>query len=248
MNEQIIFGRIAVLEALKAGHSIEKLYVLKSEDGYKGSLSEIVGKAKSRGIRIQETSRENLDRMVDKQNHQGVVAEASAYDYVDWRDILEKAKEKGEAPFIIICESLQDPHNLGAILRSADAAGVHGVIISERRSVGLTEAVAKTAAGALEYVPVAKVGNMARLIDDLKAQGVWTAAADMDGTEIYTTDLTGPMAVVIGGEHEGVSRLVREKCDYIVSLPMKGAVTSLNASVAAGVVMFEVLRQRLHKK
>ena len=168
----------------------------------------------------------------------------AAYSYVTWQDILDKAAERGETPFLIICESIQDPHNLGAILRSADAAGVHGVIISQHRAVGLTEAVAKTAAGALEYVPVARVSSVAKLIDELKKEGIWTAAADMDGHPLYGTNLSGPLAVVIGGEHEGVSRLVRERCDFIISLPMKGRVTSLNASVAAGVIMFEIARQR----
>ncbi len=242
MNEQLIFGRIAVLEALKAGRPIEKLYLQKG--AVNGSVREIVGKARSMGLLITEVDKERLDTLCENGNHQGVAAMAAAYDYADWMDFRKIAEEKGEAPFVIICESIQDPHNLGAILRTADAAGVHGVIISARHSVGLTEAVAKTAAGALEYVPVAKVGNISRLVEQMKDDGYWIAAADMDGTEIYKTDLTGPIAVVIGGEHEGVSRLVRERCDYIVSLPMKGAVTSLNASVAAGIFMFEIVRQR----
>ena len=246
MNGQLIYGRIAVLEALKSGRPIDKLFLQKGNS--EGSVREIVARAKEARVLISEVEKEKLDTLCEKANHQGVCAMVAAYDYVDWESFRERAEEKGEAPFVLICESIQDPHNLGAIIRSADAAGVHGVIISERHSVGLTEAVAKTAAGALEYVPVARVGNVARTIDEMKKQGYWIAAADMDGSEIYKTDLTGPIAVVVGGEHEGVSRLVREKCDYIVSLPMKGKVTSLNASVAAGVVMFEILRQRSSKK
>jgi 23S rRNA (guanosine2251-2'-O)-methyltransferase len=242
MNEQMIYGRIAVLEALKAGRPIDKLYILKPP--YTGSIQQIAAKARAMKIPMQEVERERLDQLCDKANHQGVAAVTAAYPYVEWQDIVQRAKDKGEAPFLILCESIQDPHNLGAILRTADAAGVHGVIISQRHAVGLTDAVAKTAAGALEYVPVARVNNMARLIDDLKKEGIWTAAADMDGQLIYQTDLRGPIAVVIGGEHEGVSRLVRERCDYIVRLPMKGEVTSLNASVAAGIMMFEIGRQR----
>lgn len=242
MNEQLIFGRIAVLEALKAGRPIDRLYTLKPP--YTGSIREIVAKAKAQGVPMQEVERARLDQLCEKGNHQGVAAAVAAYSYVTWQDILDKAAERGETPFLIICESIQDPHNLGAILRSADAAGVHGVIISQHRAVGLTEAVAKTAAGALEYVPVARVSSVAKLIDELKKEGIWTAAADMDGHPLYGTNLSGPLAVVIGGEHEGVSRLVRERCDFIISLPMKGRVTSLNASVAAGVIMFEIARQR----
>ena len=242
MNEQLIFGRIAVLEALKSGRPIEKLYMLKPP--YSGSIQQIAGIARSEGLPVQLVERPRLDQLCEKGNHQGVAAIVAAYPYAEWTDILKAAREKGEPPFLIICESIQDPHNLGAILRSADAAGVHGVIISRHHAVGLTEAVAKTAAGALEYVPVAQVTNIAQLIESLKKEGIWTAAADMDGQSVYQTDLTGPMAVVIGGEHEGVSRLVRERCDFTVSLPMKGQVTSLNASVAAGILMFEIARQR----
>ncbi len=242
MNEQLIFGRIAVLEAIKAGRPIDRLYLQRG--AVNGSVKEILGKARSQGIQIQEVDKERLDSLCEHGNHQGVAAMAAAYEYSDWHEFKDYAVKKGTKPFVIICESIQDPHNLGAILRTADAAGVTGVIISSRHSVGLTEAVAKTAAGALEYVPVARVGNIAQLIDEMKEEGYWIAAADMDGTDLFQTDLTGSMAVVIGGEHEGVSRLVREKCDYIVSLPMMGSVTSLNASVAAGIFMFEIVRQR----
>lgn len=242
MSEQLIFGRIAVLEALKAGRPIEKLYLQKGAN--QGSVKEIVGKARAMRLLITEVDKEKLDELCDGGNHQGVAAMAAIYEYADWESFYGAARERGEVPFVVICESIQDPHNLGAIIRSADACGVTGIIISERHAVGLTEAVAKTAAGGLEYVPVAKVGNVPRVIDEMKKQGYWIAAADMDGETIYRTDLTGPIALVVGGEHEGVSRLVREKCDYIVSLPMKGHVTSLNASVAAGVAMFEIVRQR----
>ena len=242
MSDSIIYGRIAVAEAIKAGRPIEKLYV--SRPPHTGSLIQIIGQAKRKRIMIQEVDKGKLDTLADKGNHQGVVAACLAADYADVEDIFKRAEEKGEPPFILICESIQDPHNLGAILRSAEAAGVHGVIVSKHNAVGLTEAVAKTAAGALEYVPVAKVTSVAKLVEELKDRGVWTACADMDGQSVYKTDLKGPLTLIIGGEHEGITRLVKERCDFIVSLPMKGEVTSLNASVAAGILMFEALRQR----
>ena len=242
MTDSIIYGRNAVLEAIKAGREIEKLYL--SRAPHSGSLIQIAGLAKKKRILIQETDKAKLDALCEKGNHQGVVAMCAASQYAEVADILKRAEEKGEAPFILICESIQDPHNLGAILRSAEAVGIHGVIVSRHHAVGLTEAVAKTAAGALEYMPVAKVASVAKLIDELKQQGIWTACADMDGQSVYQTDLKGPLALVIGGEHEGITRLVKERCDFVVSLPMKGQVTSLNASLAAGVLLFEALRQR----
>lgn len=242
MTDSIIYGRNAVLEAIKAGREIEKLYL--SRAPHSGSLIQIAGLAKKKRILIQETDKAKLDALCEKGNHQGVVAMCAASQYAEVADILKRAEEKGEAPFILICESIQDPHNLGAILRSAEAVGIHGVIVSRHHAVGLTEAVAKTAAGALEYMPVAKVASVAKLIEELKQQGIWTACADMDGQSVYQTDLKGPLALVIGGEHEGITRLVKERCDFVVSLPMKGQVTSLNASVAAGVLLFEALRQR----
>ncbi|MCI8632718.1 MAG: 23S rRNA (guanosine(2251)-2'-O)-methyltransferase RlmB [Lachnospiraceae bacterium] len=242
MTDSIIYGRNTVLEAIKAGREIEKLYL--SRPPHSGSLIQIAGLAKKKRILIQETDKAKLDTLCDKGNHQGVVALCAASQYAEVADILRRAEEKGEAPFLLICESIQDPHNLGAILRSAEAAGVHGVIISRHHAVGLTEAVAKTAAGALEYMPVAKVASVAKLIEELKQQGIWTACADMDGQSVYQTDLKGPLALIIGGEHEGITRLVKERCDFVVSLPMKGQVTSLNASVAAGILLFEALRQR----
>lgn len=242
MSNSVIYGRNAVLEAIKAGRPIEKLYV--SRAPHTGSLVQIVGLAKKNRILLQEVDKQKLDGLCEKANHQGAVAVCPASEYAEVSDILKIAKEKGEPPFLLICESIQDPHNLGAILRSAEAAGIHGVIVSKHHAVGLTEAVAKTAAGALEYMPVAKVASVAKLVDELKIQGIWTACADMDGQSVYETDLKGPLALIIGGEHEGITRLVKERCDFVISLPMKGKVTSLNASVAAGILMFEALRQR----
>ena len=201
--------------------------------------------ARQQKITIKEVSKSKLDEMAEGENHQGVVALVQAYEYAEVEEILQAARDKGEAPFLVILESIQDPHNLGAILRTADACGVHGVLISRRHAVGLTAAVAKTAAGAAEYVPVAKVGNMVQTIEALQKEGLWIACADMDGETASKTNLKGPIALVIGGEHEGVSRLVREKSDYIVKLPMKGHVNSLNASVAAGALMYEIVRQRM---
>lgn len=237
-----IYGRNAVSETLKSGRSIEKMFVDKPP--YQGSLQMIVAKAKEMRIPIQVCDREKLNELAQDGHHQGVVVQCAATEYVDVEDILKKAEEKGEAPFLLICESIQDPHNLGAILRTAECVGVHGVVVSKHNAVGLTEAVAKTAAGALEYVPVAKVSSIAKLVEDLKKRGIWTACADMDGQNIYETNLKGPLALVIGGEHEGITRLVKERCDFVVSLPMKGKVTSLNASVAAGILMYEAAHQR----
>lgn len=241
-NKSVIVGRNAVMEALKSGHGIECLYAQRPP--YTGSLGQIVAMAKKQNLLVKEAGKAKLDELAAGENHQGVVAMVQAYEYVEVEDILAAAKDKGEAPFIVILESIQDPHNLGAILRTADACGVHGVLISRRHAVGLTAAVAKTAVGAAEYVPVAKVGNMARTIEELQKAGVWVACADMDGEVACRTNLKGPMALVVGGEHEGVSRLVKEKCDYVVKLPMKGHVNSLNASVAAGALMYEIVRQR----
>lgn len=242
MSESVIYGRNAVLEALKAGRPIEKLYV--DRPPYTGSLGSIVNQAKKARILVTECDREKLSEMAGGGNHQGVVAACSAVDYVEVDDILKKAEEKGEAPFLLICESIQDPHNLGAIIRTAECAGVHGVVISRHHAVGLSDAVAKTAAGALEYIPIAKVSSVAKLVEELKDKGIWTACADMDGQDVYKTNLKGPLALVIGGEHEGITRLVKERCDFVVSLPMKGNVTSLNASVAAGILMYEAAHQR----
>lgn len=240
--EDKIIGRNPVLEAIRSGRSIDKILVKKGR--YEGSIVPIIKKAKEAKILIQEVDRAKLDAIAEGENHQGVIAYVSAYDYVSVKDILSRAADKGEAPFVIICDKITDPHNLGAILRTANCVGAHGVIIPKRNSVGLNSAVAKTSAGAVEYTPVAKVTNIANTIDDLKKEGMWIAGADMVGEEMYKVDLKGSLGLVIGSEGEGISRLVKEKCDFIVSIPMNGQINSLNASVAAGVLMYEALRQR----
>ncbi len=240
--EDKIIGRNPVLEAIKAGRSIDKILIKKGK--YEGSIIPVVKKAKEAGIIIQETERSKLDAVAEGGNHQGVIAYVSAYEYVTAEDILNKAREKGEAPFVIICDKITDPHNLGAIIRTANCVGAHGVIIPKRGSAGLNSAAVKTSAGAVEYTGVAKVTNISDTIEKLKKEGLWIAAADMDGQPMYEVDLKGALGIVIGSEGEGVSRLVKEKCDFIVSIPMRGEINSLNASVAAGVVMYEALRQR----
>ncbi|MCI8403714.1 MAG: 23S rRNA (guanosine(2251)-2'-O)-methyltransferase RlmB [Clostridia bacterium] len=243
--EDKIIGRNPVLEAIRSGRSIDKILVKKGK--YEGSIVPIIKKAKDAGIIIQETDKAKLDAVADGGNHQGVIAYVSAYEYSTVKDILDAAKEKSEPPFVIICDRITDPHNLGAILRSANCVGAHGVIIPKRNSVGLNSIVAKTSAGAIEYTPVAKVTNIASTIDELKKEGLWIAAADMDGEEMYKIDLKGALGLVIGSEGEGVGRLVKEKCDFIASIPMSGEISSLNASVAAGVLMYEAHRQRTLK-
>lgn len=240
--EDKIIGRNPVLEAIRSGRNVEKILIKKGK--YEGSIIPIIKKAKDAGIIIQETEKTKLDAAAEGGNHQGVVAYVSAYEYSTVKDILKRARDKGEAPFVIICDKITDPHNLGAILRTANCVGAHGVIIPKRNSVGLNSVVAKTSAGAVEYTPVAKVTNIASAIDELKKAGMWIAAADMDGEEMYSVDLTGSIGLVIGSEGEGVSRLVKEKCDFIATIPMSGEINSLNASVAAGVLMYEALRQR----
>lgn len=240
--EDKIIGRNPVLEAIKAGRSIDKILIKKGK--YEGSVISVVKKAKESGIIIQEVDRAKLDALSEGGNHQGVVAYVSAYDYVSVDDILKKAQDMGEAPFVIICDKITDPHNLGAIIRTANCVGAHGVIIPKRNSVGLNSVVAKTSAGAVEYTGVAKVTNIADTIDRLKKSGLWIAAADMDGQEMYGADLKGALGIVVGSEGEGVGRLVKEKCDFVVSIPMHGEISSLNASVAASVLMYEALRQR----
>ena len=231
-KEFIIEGRNAVLEAFRAGKTIDKLFVL---DGCQD------GPVKS----INFVDKERLDRLANSGHHQGVVAQAAAYEYAEVEDILNAAKEKGEAPFIFILDEIEDPHNLGAIIRTANLCGAHGVIIPKRRAVGLTATVAKTSAGAVNYTPVAKVTNIAKTIEELKKEGMWFVCADMDGQTMYDLNLTGPIGLVIGNEGAGVSRLVKEKCDFTASIPMKGDIDSLNASVAAGVLAYEIVRQRL---
>ena len=240
--EDKIIGRNPVLEAIKSGRSIDKILIKKGK--YEGSVVTVVKKAKAAGIIIQEVDRAKLDAIAEGGNHQGVVAYVSAYDYVSVEDILKKAEDKGEAPFVVICDKITDPHNLGAIIRTANCVGAHGVIIPKRNSVGINSTVAKTSAGAVEYTGVAKVTNIADTIDKLKKQGMWIAAADMDGQEMYGADLKGSLGIVVGSEGEGVTRLVKEKCDFVVSIPMSGEINSLNASVAASVLLYEALRQR----
>lgn len=243
--DNIIFGRNPVIEAMKSGREIEKLLILKNGEG---SIKKIEGMAKDLKIPIQYVEKQALDRLTagptGTGNHQGVVAHTSSYHYHEVEDLLSAAADKGEAPFLILLDSLEDPHNLGAILRTADGAGAHGVIIQKRRAVGLTDVVAKASAGAVEYVPVAKVANLVETIKKLQSAGLWIAASEMDGQVYDKANLTGPLALVVGGEGRGVSRLVRESCDFLVSIPMEGKISSLNASNAAAVLMYEVHRQR----
>ncbi|HBM80334.1 MAG: 23S rRNA (guanosine(2251)-2'-O)-methyltransferase RlmB [Clostridiales bacterium] len=242
-----IEGRNPVIEALKSGRTIEKIYV--SKGSYEGSIRQIISMAREGNMPILEIDRAKMDFMSETKNHQGVIAIASPYKYSDVDEILEYAEEKHEPPFIVILDEICDPHNLGSILRTADACGVHGVIIPKRRAVGLTPAVAKTSAGAVEYVKVAKVTNVTSTIRLLKKKGVWIVGADMDGKRAYfEADLKGPIALVIGNEGTGIGRLVKENCDFLVDLPMRGKIASLNASVAAGILMYEVLRQRIYKR
>ena len=242
-KEFIIEGRNAVLEAFRAGTTIDKLFVL---DGCQdGPVKSILREAKKTDTIINFVDKERLDRLANSGHHQGVVAQAAAYEYAEVEDILNAAKEKGEAPFIFILDEIEDPHNLGAIIRTANLCGAHGVIIPKRRAVGLTATVAKTSAGAVNYTPVAKVTNIAKTIEELKKEGMWFVCADMDGQTMYDLNLTGPIGLVIGNEGAGVSRLVKEKCDFTASIPMKGDIDSLNASVAAGVLAYEIVRQRL---
>ncbi|MGF6377031.1 23S rRNA (guanosine2251-2'-O)-methyltransferase [Clostridiales Family XIII bacterium PM5-7] len=240
-SEHVIMGRNPVIEALKNDREIEKLFIGK---GAEGSIAKIVAMAKEKQIPIYQSDKVALDRIAGGSPHQGVIAYASAYSYAELEDIYALAAEKGEDPLIIILDNLEDPHNLGAIMRTAECAGAHGVIIPKRRSCGLTEVVAKASAGAVEYMPCVKVPNLAQIIDRLKADGVWIAACDMDGTKYYEQDLKGKLAIVIGSEGHGISQLVKKKCDFVVSMPMVGKINSLNASNAAAVLMYEVRKQR----
>ena len=240
--ENKIEGRNAVLEALRARKPIDKLYVL---DGCPdGPVRTIIREAKKGDTIINYVKKERLDQLSETGHHQGVIAMAASYEYATVEEILEKAKEKGEAPFIFVLDNIEDPHNLGAMIRTANLAGAHGVIIPKRRAVGLTPTVARTSAGAINYTPVAKVTNLKQTMEQLKKEGMWFVCADMDGTPYYQMDLKGPMGLVIGNEGEGVSRLIKETCDFVASIPMKGDIDSLNASVAAGVLAFEIARQR----
>ena len=242
-EEFTIEGRNAVLEAFRSGKTIDKLFVL---DGcHDGPVNTITREARKGDTIINYVSKERLDAMSKTGKHQGVMAYAAAYSYAEVSDILDVAKEKGEPPFIFILDGIEDPHNLGAIIRTANLAGAHGVIIPKRHAVGLTATVARTSAGALNYTPVAKVTNISATIEELKKEGLWFVCADMGGETMYNLDLKGAIGLVIGNEGDGVSRLVKEKCDFIASIPMKGDIDSLNASVAAGVLAYEIVRQRL---
>ena len=244
-EELTIEGRNAVLEAFRSGKTIDRLFVL---DGCQdGPVRTIVREAKKHDTIVNFVPKERLDSMSETGHHQGVMAYAAAYEYAEVEDILKIAEEKGEPPFLFLLDGIEDPHNLGAIIRTANLAGAHGVIIPKRRAVGLTATVARTSAGALNYTPVAKVTNMAATIEDLKKRGIWFVCADMGGESMFRLNLTGPIGLVIGNEGEGVSRLVKEKCDMIASIPMKGDIDSLNASVATGVLAYEIVRQRLAK-
>lgn len=243
VNELWIEGRNAVLEAFRSGKPIDKVYIL---DGCQdGPIRTIVREAKKHDTILNFVTKERLDQLSETRKHQGVIAFAAAYEYSTVEDMLALAKEKGEDPFLILLDNIEDPHNLGAIIRTANLAGAHGVIIPKRRAVGLTSTVAKTSAGALNYTPVAKVTNLVRTMEELKEQGLWFVCADMEGESMYRLNLKGPIGLVIGSEGEGVGRLVKEKCDFTASIPMKGDIDSLNASVAAGVLAYEIVRQRL---
>ncbi|MBQ8945481.1 MAG: 23S rRNA (guanosine(2251)-2'-O)-methyltransferase RlmB [Lachnospiraceae bacterium] len=241
-RELTIEGRNAVIEALRAGTPIDKLFIL---DGCQdGPVATIRREAKKRDVYVKYVSKDRLDRMSETGRHQGVIAYGASYEYSTVEDILNKAREKDEAPFVVLLDGIEDPHNLGAIIRTADQAGAHGVIIPKDRAVGLTAAVARASAGALSYTPVARVTNLGQCIEDLKKEGLWFVCADMDGDLMYDLDLTGPIGLVVGSEGDGVGRLVRSRCDYVASIPMKGNIDSLNASVAAGILAYEIVRQR----
>lgn len=242
-EEFTIEGRNAVIEAFRSGKPIDKIYV---QDGVQdGPIQTIKREAKKHDTIVKFVEKERLDQMSKTGRHQGVIAMAAAYEYAEVEDILATARDKGEQPFIFLLDNIEDPHNLGAIIRTANLCGAHGVIIPKNRAVGLTATVARTSAGALNYTPVARVTNLAKTIEELKKEGMWFVCADMGGTTMYQLDLKGPIGMVVGNEGEGVGRLVKEKCDFIASIPMKGDIDSLNASVAAGVLAYEIVRQRL---
>ena len=242
-EEMTIEGRNAVMEAFRSGKTSDRVYVLKGcQDG---PINSILREARKHDTLVNFVAKERLDQMSETGKHQGVIASAAAYAYAEVEDMLKLAEEKGEPPFLFLLDDIEDPHNLGAIIRTANLAGAHGVIIPKRRAVGLTATVARTSAGALNYTPVAKVTNLSATIEELKEKGLWFVCADMGGTTMYDLNLTGPIGLVIGNEGDGVSRLVKEKCDFVASIPMKGEIDSLNASVAAGVLAYEIVRQRI---
>lgn len=242
LPEDMVAGRNAVMEALKGNRSVNKLMI--ANGSTEGSIKEIVAVAKEKGVNIQYWERSKIDNIARGIRHQGVLAQVAPVQYAELEDILAAAREKNEQPFIVLLDELEDPHNLGAILRTADAAGVHGVLIPKHRSCPLSATVAKTSAGAVEHVPVARVGNLVQTIKKLKKEGLWVAAADMDGKDYYDTDLTGPLLLIIGSEGQGVGRLVKEQCDFVVRIPMVGKINSLNASVAGSILMYEAMKQR----
>ena len=244
LPEDMVAGRNAVMEALKGSRSVNKLMI--ANGSTEGSIKEIIAVAKEKGVNIQYWDRIKLDSIARGIRHQGVLAQVAPVQYAELEDILQVAKDRNEPPFIVLLDELEDPHNLGAILRTADAAGVHGVLIPKHRSCPLSATVAKTSAGAVEHVPVARVGNLVQTIKKLKQEGLWVAAADMDGKDYYDTDLTGPLLLIIGSEGQGVGRLVKEQCDFVVRIPMVGKINSLNASVAGSILMYEAMKQR-HK-
>ena len=242
MNENRIEGRNAVIEAFRAGKTIDRLYML--DGSREGAMQTVRKEAAKHGTPIKYVTKQRLDQMSETGRHQGVIAEIAAYSYGEMEDLFERAKERGEDPFFILLDGIEDPHNLGAIIRTACLAGAHGVIVPKHRASGLTATVVRASAGALNYIPVAKVTNLKQTMDQLKEKGIWFVCADMGGERMYDLNLTGPIGLVIGSEGEGVSRLVRENCDYTASIPMRGEIDSLNASVAAGVLMYEIVRQR----
>ena len=243
INESIIEGRNAVIEAFRSGRPLDKVYI---QDGCQdGPILTIKREARKKDVLIKYAAKERLDQMSETGKHQGVIACAAAYEYAEIDDLFKLAQQKDEPPFFILLDNIEDPHNLGAIIRTANLAGAHGVIIPKNRAAGLTAVVARTSAGALNYTPVVKVTNLAKTIEELKEKGLWFVCADMDGTRMYDLDLKGPIGLVIGSEGEGVGRLVKEKCDLTAAIPMKGDIDSLNASVAAGVLAYEIVRQRL---
>lgn len=246
LSEDLVAGRNAVMEVLKGSRSVNRLLVANGSS--EGSMREIIALAKEKGINIQFYDRSKLDAMAPGIRHQGVLAQVPPVQYAELEDILQIARDRNEPPFIVLLDELEDPHNLGAILRTADAAGVHGVLIPKHRSCPLSTTVAKTSAGAVEHVPVARIGNMVQTIKKLKKEGLWVAAADMDGTDYYDTDLTGSLLLVIGSEGQGVGRLIKEQCDFVVRIPMVGKINSLNASVAGSILMYEAMKQRISNK
>ena len=242
-EEFVIEGRNAVIEAFRAGKTVDKLFVL--EHCKEGSLNTVLREAKKHDTIINYVKKERLDQMSETGKHQGVIAYIAAFEYATVDDILKKAEDKGEPPFVVILDDIEDPHNLGAIIRTANLAGAHGVIIPKHRAAGLTATAVKASAGAVSYTPVAKVTNISKTIEELKDKGLWFVCADMGGTTMYDLDLKGPIGLVVGNEGKGVSRLVKEKCDFIASIPMFGDIDSLNASVATGVLAYEIVRQRM---